>query len=212
MKSSKSARKRNQGFTLAELMVVMAIIAMIAAVSLPNLVAFFRANRIRASHDLLSTALQKARNTAIARNTQMGVSFITQNATTFWVHIEDTIAGVTTGDAGFTRQAIDFASPNLILSSRYQLPVGVEFAADAADCPDVAGFTPANASLRFDRSGLSTVPPSTGTTAIVLAGGSTVANFVYAPVTGDRVVCLVDRQTNLRRRVEISPGGRIVRR
>jgi prepilin-type N-terminal cleavage/methylation domain-containing protein len=211
MKASNIARSKARGFSLVELLVVVGLIATMAAVSLPNLIGYFRSSRIRAGHDLLATAIQKARTTAITRNTQMGISVIIQDNSTFWVHIEDTIAGVTTGDVGYTRQGINFTTPNTTLSTKYLLPSGVEFATNSTDCPGVAGFTPANASLRFDRYGLTTLPPATGTTAIVLDGGSTTTARFYAPASGDRSICLIDRQTDLRRWLEISPAGRIAR-
>lgn len=185
------------------------IIAVTAAVALPNITGYMRASRIRAANDMVSGALQKARTMAIMRNTQMGITFIVQSNTVFWVHIEDTIAGVTAGDVGFTRQGIDFANPTLLVSTRYELPNGVEFAAVSADCPDVAGFTPANASLRFDRYGLSVIPDAA--TAVILNGGSTTTNRVYVPATGDRAVCLIDRTTSLRRWIKIGPGGGLTR-
>ena len=83
-----------RGFTLIEMMVVVGIIMLTAAVMLPNIAGYVRAGRIRAAQDAVSSALQRARNVAIMKNTQMGVTFITQDNTTYWVHVEDTIAGV----------------------------------------------------------------------------------------------------------------------
>lgn len=208
---ARASRSRVRGFTLVEVLVVVGIIAVTAAVALPNITGYMRASRIRAANDMVSGALQKARTMAIMRNTQMGITFIVQSNTVFWVHVEDTIAGVTAGDVGFTRQGIDFANPTVLVSSRFELPTGVEFAATAADCPAIAGFTPANASLRFDRYGLSVIPPASGTTAVILNGGSTTTNRVYVPATGDRAVCLIDRTTGLRRWVKIGPGGGLTR-
>ena len=206
-----------RGFTLIEMLVVVGIISLTAAVMLPNIAGYIRAGRIRAAQDAVSGALQRARNVAIMKNTQMGVTFITQDNSTYWVHVEDTIAGVTAGDVGFTRQGVNFAAPNNVLSTRYILPAEVEFAANAADCPGIAGFAPAQASVRFDRYGQMSLPGVlVGTTTIppvVLDGGSTTVNRIYAPAgTGDRSVCLVDRRTGLRRWLQISTSGRIVRR
>lgn len=205
-----------RGFTLIEMMVVVGIIMLTAAVMLPNIAGYVRAGRIRAAQDAVSGALQRARNVAIMKNTQMGVTFITQDNATYWVHVEDTIAGVTAGDVGFTRQGVNFAAPNNVLSTRYVLPQDVEFAANAADCPGIPAFAPAQASVRFDRYGQMSLPGVlVGTTTIppvVLDGGSTTVNRIYAPAAGDRSVCLVDRRTGLRRWLQISTSGRIVRR
>ncbi|MBX7184977.1 MAG: prepilin-type N-terminal cleavage/methylation domain-containing protein [Vicinamibacteria bacterium] len=209
-------RDRIRGFTLIETLIVIGIIAATAAMALPNIMGYVRGSRIRAAQDDVAGALQRARNLAIMKNTQMGVTFLTENNTTYWVHIEDTIAGVTAGNVGFTRQGVNFAAPNAVLSTRYLLPPDVEFGSAAADCPAVPGFAPAQASVRFDRYGQVSLPGTVvGTNTIppvVLLGGSTTADRIYAPAAGDRSVCLIDRRTGLRRWLAISTSGRIARR
>ena len=118
----KEAVMKARGFTMIELLVVVGIIGLAAATALPNLAGYMRASRIRSAQDSVAGALQRARNLAIMKNTQMGITFITENDTTYWVHVEDTIAGVTAGNVGFTRQGVDFAAPNAVLSTRYVLP------------------------------------------------------------------------------------------
>ena len=145
----------------------------------------------------------------IMRNTQMGVTFVTQDNNTFWVHIEDTIANVTAGNVGFTRQGIDFNAPNAVLSTRFDLPDRVEFAANAADCPGIPGYAASQAAIRFDRYGVASLP--TAPNLLVLNGGSATTNFIHSPAAGDRGVCLIDRQTGLRRWLLISGGGRVRR-
>jgi prepilin-type N-terminal cleavage/methylation domain-containing protein len=214
MKALNIRRSKRSGFSLVELLVVIGLIATISAVSLPNIIGYFRSARIRAGLDMVANAIQAARSKAIVRNTQMGITFVVQDNSTFWVHIEDSIQGVTTGDVGYTRQGIDFATPNTNLSTKYTLPANVEFAANSTECPTILGFTPASTAVRFDRYGLSTSLPSTvtGVSALILNNGSVAATRIYAPsVSSERTVCLIDRQTNLRRFIQVSPGGRIIR-
>jgi prepilin-type N-terminal cleavage/methylation domain-containing protein len=217
MKASNIAKSKARGFSLVELLVVIGLIATLGAISLPNLIGFFRSSRIRAGLDLVASAIQGARNKAIVRNTQKGITFVVQDATTFWVHIEDTIPGVSTGDVGYTRQGVNFTSPNTNLSTKYTLPRFVEFAANATDCPQITSFAPAASALRFDRYGLSTFLPPLSTDlapaeALVVSGGSISSTRIFAPTaSGDRSVCLIDRQTDLRRWVQVSPGGRVIR-
>jgi len=202
-------KPKQRGFSLIELMVVIGIIGLTAAIALPSISGYVQANRIRAGQDLVASAFQRARNMAIMRNTQMGVSVITEDTNTFWVHVEDTIAGVTAGNVGFTRQGIDFAAPNAVLSTRYELPDRVEFAANAADCPGIAGYSADEPAIRFDRYGVASLP--TGANALVLSGGSVTTSFIHSPAGEDHGVCLIDRQTDLRRWLRISGGGRVLR-
>ena len=61
------------GFTLIELMVTVAVIAILAVVAMPNLMSVINANRLRSQADELVGALQMARGEAIRRNSAVTV-------------------------------------------------------------------------------------------------------------------------------------------
>lgn len=72
------AKKRadhNAGFTLAEVIIVIAIIGIMSAIAVPNLISWVENNRLRdASQDLLSN-MQFAKSEAIKRNRNVVASF-----------------------------------------------------------------------------------------------------------------------------------------
>jgi prepilin-type N-terminal cleavage/methylation domain-containing protein len=69
------AMKKNKGFTLLEMMVVIAITAIVSAIAIPNFISVAAGMKIRsASRDLCST-LRQARMNAIRTNTRWAVQF-----------------------------------------------------------------------------------------------------------------------------------------
>ena len=65
---ARAARRRGAGFSMAELLVVLGITAMTAAVAAPNLHDLLRGQQLRAAAGDLFGAIQLARAQAIARN------------------------------------------------------------------------------------------------------------------------------------------------
>ena len=109
---------KRSGFTLMEVMIVIAIISVLAAIATPNYIAF-RNNRqvTRAAGDVYS-ALQLAKMTAIKDNTSVNVLFVpgTGSAGTYRV-FEDI-----NGDNVFNTGDIDISSG--------QMPPGVTLQRD----------------------------------------------------------------------------------
>jgi type II secretion system protein H len=67
--------QKNKGFTLVEMMVVIAIMAIVSAIAVPNFYSYAAGMKLRsASRDLYST-LQKTRMNAIRQNTRWAVEF-----------------------------------------------------------------------------------------------------------------------------------------
>ena len=67
-------RRRAAGFTLPELMTVLAIIAMLCAMAAPSFGAMIAAQRTKGAASDLFTALTRARSEAIKRNTEVSLT------------------------------------------------------------------------------------------------------------------------------------------
>ncbi len=61
-----SRLKGIRGFTLVELMITIALLAIVSAIAIPNFVQFVRNNQVQAKADELKTFLQYARGQAVA--------------------------------------------------------------------------------------------------------------------------------------------------
>ena len=82
--------RKNSGFTFAELMVVLGIIAIISAFAIPGLIGWIPKQKLgTASRDLLST-LEAARTRAVRERVSVGLEF---NATTYTVFIDNGAGG-----------------------------------------------------------------------------------------------------------------------
>ena len=80
--------KKNNGFTLLELMVVISVLAVLAAVATPNIISWFEERKLsRASRDVLA-AVQAARLRAVKERANAVVSFNTANDT-FEAFVDD---------------------------------------------------------------------------------------------------------------------------
>jgi len=208
-------KTKARGFTLVELLVVVGIIAVMGAVTLPNIMGFFRSSRIRTAQDDVAGALQRARGRAIATNTQLGVVFVVQTPQVFWVHLEDPLPPAAGQPLQTGRQPLNSAAPNLVLSTRYELDPRVRIAVTAGgSCPAGSGVGN-QASLRFDQYGTRSfpgfVPPAPETPPPSLQGptGPTANGILITTTSAEASICLIDDQTRLSRRVVIAAGGRI---
>jgi len=192
-------RARERGFSLIEMLIVVAIIAIMAAVALPNIGQFIRNYKIRGAAQQVAGELQAARSKAIMTNTNAGVSFVVVDADSYRYVMEDLPAGEQ-------------------LSPLRDLPTGVRFV--------VAATPPAGPSLRFNRLGGYCNPAAGGgcTAAVAVtctaeeistrcnreAGASFVGTDSGAALSGSLVLTLLEENTGLQRTIRIVPGGRVL--
>jgi prepilin-type N-terminal cleavage/methylation domain-containing protein len=73
--------RKNSGFTLTELMVTIAVIAILASLAIPNFVAWLPNYRLRHGAEEIQSTLQFARVRAIKQNATARVSFDIANET-----------------------------------------------------------------------------------------------------------------------------------
>ena len=72
---------KNSGFTITELMVTIAVVAILASLAIPNFIAWLPNYRLRSGAEEIQSTLQFARITAIKRNATATVAFDIANET-----------------------------------------------------------------------------------------------------------------------------------
>ncbi len=194
--------RRERGFSLIEMLIVAAIIAIMAAVALPNIGQYIRNYRIKGAAQLVAGELNAARSRAIMSNTNDGVSFVVLNQDTFRFVQEDIPFDK---DPDFRR-----------LSGLNRLPTGVIFV-------ESGSLTDPGPTLRFLRLGGFCNPASkaSGSTCgpAVLAAertkpsdgvSATEGLYIGSDAGGTMELRVREVTTGLERTVRIAPGGRVL--
>jgi prepilin-type N-terminal cleavage/methylation domain-containing protein len=200
---------RDRGFSMIELLIVVAIIAIMAAVSLPIVVSYLRVYKIRGASQEVAKEIQGVRGKAISKNVNFGMVFLVVDDVSYrWVAEDDMNSADTTFLAN-ARVPLDEALPDITdrtagpqRGPTQFLPRGIVFSQTCADLPDGTW----ESGMRFNRLG-AWCRPTTDEPCPEIDLGS---DFVLSNSAGEgAVVCLLQPDTGVTRTVAVSTGGRV---
>jgi Tfp pilus assembly protein FimT len=193
------------------LLIVAGIIVIGAAMAIPAIASYFRYYRIREAQSQVAGALQSARGRAISKNANLGVAFVVESPTRYWVHILDDQSETRSRDP----QLLEFDTPVASQSRSEVLPSGVRFAQAASECPNLrtvtdeaTAFAPTAGWFSFNRLGGRCVTGANCPTPVENPGSLTAA-IMNNDALGGSLLCLVEKNTGLSRALVVSPGGRV---
>src|SRR5262245_6217368 len=147
-------QSRQNGFSMIELLIVVAIIVILAAVSLPSIGQYIRNYQINGAASRIAVQIQSARSKAIMKNVNLGTVFAVTSDRSSCYAIEDDLQPKTAPDWS------DFATENwpVLIANKVQSPgfvatEGTVKFVNPSTCPG-SGAGAANAwGIRFNRLG-----------------------------------------------------------
>jgi prepilin-type N-terminal cleavage/methylation domain-containing protein len=205
-KLAPTPRPTEGGFSLVEILAVVAIIAIMSAVAIPQIAEYIRNYRVKAATQEISRQMDAARLKAITGNVNRGVSFVVVDRNSFRYVREDAAPGT----PGY--QANEEFGP-------------------LTDLPLQVNFVPGTfQSVRFNRLGAACRPGVAGCAAAYAAPGAAAwcmaaedaarcqdapGNYVTDnPGVGNTAIVTVEDTSRgtpgLRRTIRIAPGGRVI--
>jgi prepilin-type N-terminal cleavage/methylation domain-containing protein len=199
------SERAQAGFSLIELLAVVAIIAVMAAVSLPAISRYMKNYQIRGAMQQVAGEVTTARNKAIAKNTNLGVIFLIDQASTnlsYRYILEDAQGVLNTGARTPLATVMTDATLANQLGPLKTLPGHVRF---GTTCN---GFVANATGMRFDRFGR-WCDPVTATASCPAIDATVGATLMQNSAANGSTICLEDPDTGLTKTIVVSVTGRV---
>jgi prepilin-type N-terminal cleavage/methylation domain-containing protein len=196
-----------RGFTIVEALIVITIIGIIAAVTLPRIREFLRNYEIQSATQQVAASIQTARMRAVSRNVNLGVLFEVRSTNSYGWVIEDDFDQATApnwSSIPYTQNLFDPAngqSPTVAT-----LPRDVVFDPPAT-CAAIG--TADRYGLRFNRLGSAC---GVGTAACAAPTGFSPPTALINTAAAGFNICLRHTRTGLRRLLTVNLSGRVISR